>query len=252
MRGPLSVRLLRRKSPPGRPSGRPHHDTPVLLVHGFAHNRSGWFVVSEHLRRAGFTNVHTWNYDPFRHDIPELAEMLSDRVELLKGRPVPIASTSWATAWAASCCGGTYRSWAATPVSPPPSPSHRRIKAPMATFIPGRTGRIATELAPGSWLLRRLERGARATTVRWVAFYPPRPLRATVDLGDDHGSGAERHERLHQGRRPPLDHAVERSRSRGRRRARGRRRSLHRVLEVLVGVPVSVFVALVLAFAAAS
>ncbi len=156
----------------GRPSGRPHHDTPVLLVHGFAHNRSGWFVVSEHLRRAGFTNVHTWNYDPFRHDIPELAEMLSDRVELLKGLTgadrIHIVGHSLGgilLRWYVQELGGDASVTTAITVASP----HQGTR--LATFIPGRTGRIATELAPGSWLLRRLERGARATTVRWVAFY---------------------------------------------------------------------------------
>ena len=41
----------------------------------------------------------------------------------------------------------------------------------LATFVPGRAGRIATELAPGSRLLRKLARSARESTVRWVAFY---------------------------------------------------------------------------------
>src|SRR5439155_10075409 len=70
---------------PGRPSGDVRHDRPVLLVHGFGHNRSGWFLLNQRLRRAGFTSVHAWNYDPWRHSVPELAAMLRDRVELLRG-----------------------------------------------------------------------------------------------------------------------------------------------------------------------
>ena len=57
----------------GRPSGDIAHDMPVLLVHGFGHNRSGWFGLDRALRRAGFTSVHTMNYAAGRSSVPELA-----------------------------------------------------------------------------------------------------------------------------------------------------------------------------------
>jgi triacylglycerol esterase/lipase EstA (alpha/beta hydrolase family) len=156
----------------GRPSGVAHHDVPVLLVHGFAHNRSGWFVLQQHLRRAGFTSVHTMNYDPFRHDVPELAEMLRDRVELLCGLTgadrVHIVGHSLGgilLRWYVQELGGAARVDTAVTVASP----HAGTR--LATFVPGRTGRIATELTPGSWLLRKLARSARVSAVRWVAFY---------------------------------------------------------------------------------
>ncbi|HEY2430161.1 MAG TPA: alpha/beta fold hydrolase, partial [Acidimicrobiales bacterium] len=65
----------------GRPSGEPEHDTPVLLVHGYAHNQSGWWVMDRALRQAGFTSVHRLNYVPFGSGIPALAERLAARVE---------------------------------------------------------------------------------------------------------------------------------------------------------------------------
>src|SRR5438309_939585 len=40
------------------------HPTPVLLVHGYGHNRSAWYVIERHLRNAGFANVYTVNYNP--------------------------------------------------------------------------------------------------------------------------------------------------------------------------------------------
>ena len=156
----------------GRPSGQPHLDVPVLLVHGFGHNRSGWFVLQQHLRQAGFTSVHTMNYDPFRHDVVELAEMLSDRVELIRGltgaERVHVVGHSLGgilLRWYVQELGGDQRVATAVTVASP----HRGTR--LATFIPGRTGRIATELAPGSWLLRKLERSARRTSVDWIAFY---------------------------------------------------------------------------------
>ena len=156
----------------GRPSGTPAHDTPVLLVHGFGHNRSGWFVLEQHLRRAGFTSVHTWNYDPFRNDVPELAEMLSDRVNLLRGltgaERVHVVGHSLGGVllrWYVQELGGDAAVDAAFTVASP----HRGTR--LATFVPGRRGRVASELAPGSWVMRKLERGARRTNVRWTAFY---------------------------------------------------------------------------------
>ena len=156
----------------GQPSGDAVHDTPVLLVHGFGHNRSGWFVLNEHLRRAGFTSVHAWNYDPWRHDIPELAEMLRDRVEMLRSLTgashVNVVGHSLGgilLRWYVQELGGDERVHTAITVASP----HGGTR--LATFIPGRRGRIATELAPRSWLLRRLERTARESPVRWVAFY---------------------------------------------------------------------------------
>src|SRR6185295_12767646 len=68
----------------GRPTGDVRHDTPVLLVHGFGHNRSAWMVLERHLRKAGFTNVHTFNYNPIAHDVAQIAERLRARVELLR------------------------------------------------------------------------------------------------------------------------------------------------------------------------
>jgi pimeloyl-ACP methyl ester carboxylesterase len=156
----------------GRPSGDPARDTPVLLVHGFGHNRSGWFVLNQHLRDAGFTSVHTWNYDPWRHDVPELAEMLSDRIEMLcaltGAERINIVGHSLGgilLRWYVQELGGDRRVQTAVTVASP----HQGTR--LATFIPGRRGRIATELAPRSWLLRRLEQTAHPSPVRWVAFY---------------------------------------------------------------------------------
>jgi hypothetical protein len=41
----------------------------------------------------------------------------------------------------------------------------------LATYVPGPRRRVATELAPGSWVLRKLERSARPSSVRWIALY---------------------------------------------------------------------------------
>ena len=156
----------------GRRSGDEVHDTPVLLVHGFGHNRSGWFALNHRLRAAGFTSVHTWNYDPWRNNVPELAEMLKDRIEMLRGLTgadhINVVGHSLGgilLRWYVQELGGDEHVRTAVTVASP----HQGTR--LATFIPGRRGRIATELAPHSWLLRRLAHTAHASPVRWVAFY---------------------------------------------------------------------------------
>ena len=65
----------------GTARGDRTHDTPVLLVHGYGHNRSGWFLLDRTLRQAGFTSVHTMNYVAWgREGVPQLARRLADRV----------------------------------------------------------------------------------------------------------------------------------------------------------------------------
>ena len=60
------------------------HQTPVLLVHGYGHNRSAWYVIERHLRNAGFANVYTVNYNPLRHSVGTLAAQLGRRVEMVR------------------------------------------------------------------------------------------------------------------------------------------------------------------------
>jgi triacylglycerol esterase/lipase EstA (alpha/beta hydrolase family) len=156
----------------GTPCGDTNLDTPLLLLHGFGHNSSGWFLLKHRLSLAGFTSVHTWNYDPFRHDVPELADMLRDRVELVRGvsgapriNVVGHSLGGVLLRWYVQELGGDATVANAITVASP----HRGTR--LASFVPGRTGRIASELAPGSWLMRRLEHGARRSPVRWTAFY---------------------------------------------------------------------------------
>ena len=69
----------------GTPSGDVVHDTPVLLVHGYGHNRSGWFMLERALRRAGFTSVHTMNYVAWGAEgVPQLAGRVAARVEAIR------------------------------------------------------------------------------------------------------------------------------------------------------------------------
>jgi triacylglycerol lipase len=153
---------------PGRPCGDPKLDTPVVLVHGFGHNRSGWYVLERRLRKAGFTSVHTINYNPWL-GVPRLAEQLADRVSLIRAvtgaQKVHVVGHSLGGVilrWYVQELGGDETVETAISVASP-------HEGTVATFIaPGQTAR---QLRPGSWLVRRLERGARPTGVRWIAYY---------------------------------------------------------------------------------
>ena len=64
---------------------------PVLLVHGYGHNRSGWTFLVRHLRQCGFERVYSFNYSPLARDLPglawELARHLVARVYSRFSRP---------------------------------------------------------------------------------------------------------------------------------------------------------------------
>lgn len=158
----------------GQPQDDEVHDTPVLLVHGFGHNRSAWMVLDRHLRKAGFTNVHTLNYNPFLQDVPEIAARLKERVELLRaitGAPrVHLVGHSLGGVvirWFVQELGGSEMVDTAITVASP----HRGTLTALGVAPFGRT---AKQLLPGSEVLTRLNArplAAAAPGVRWIAFY---------------------------------------------------------------------------------
>jgi pimeloyl-ACP methyl ester carboxylesterase len=153
----------------GTPSGDQSLDTPVLLVHGYGHNSSAWLMLRKALKRAGFTSIHTMNYNPLVNDIPRIAEKLSDRVEMIRGLTgadkvnlVGHSLGGLVSRWYVQEMDGDLKVNTAITLSSP-------HKGTMAAFVPG--GRTAKECRPGSWVIRRLNERALPTNVRWVAFY---------------------------------------------------------------------------------
>lgn len=152
-------------------TGDESRDRPVILVHGYGHNRSGWFVLEKSLRAAGFTNITTLNYNPLRENVPELAERLADRVSLIRALTgadkVHIVGHSLGGVilrWYVQELGGDrFVSTAITIASP-----HHGTVAALAGVPFSSVGR---ELLPGSWIMRRLHKGVRPSPVRWVAYY---------------------------------------------------------------------------------
>jgi len=182
------------------PSSVGTHDTPVLLVHGYGHNRSAWYVLERHLRAAGFGRVYTVNYNPLRHSVSTLAALLRDRVEVVRAATgaerVHVIGHSLGgiiLRLYVQELGGDERVGVAVTMATP----HEGTHAAWIGF-----GRTAVQMRPGSALMRRLERGARPTSVRWVAVYSNLDLlvqpcssamllapglRATNLLAKDHG-----------------------------------------------------------------
>lgn len=185
----------------GRPSGDVVHDTPVLLVHGYGHNRSGWFLLQHSLRRAGFTSIHTMNYVAWGTEgVPELAGRLAARVAAIRAltgsEKVHIVGHSLGGVlirWYVQELGGDRCVDTAITVASPHEGTVAALAAP---------GPCARDLRPGSRVMRRLAAGARPCDVSWVALYSnldllvqPAPsarlrdpaLRAENVLVKDHG-----------------------------------------------------------------
>lgn len=157
----------------GRPCGDMRHDTPVLLVHGFGHNRSAWMVLERHLRKAGFTSVHTFNYNPLVHDVPQIAARLAERVQLLKSvtgaERVHLVGHSLGGVvirWFVQELGGADVVDTAVTVASPHQGTLAALSVAAAPF-----GRTAKQLLPGSDVMHKLASSPLPAQVRWVAYY---------------------------------------------------------------------------------
>ncbi|WP_419778261.1 esterase/lipase family protein [Maridesulfovibrio sp.] len=57
--------------------------TPVLMVHGLYHNKTAWLLMRYRLNLAGFSNLHTWQYNSFTTSYPELVLELAHIISKL-------------------------------------------------------------------------------------------------------------------------------------------------------------------------
>lgn len=143
-------------------------ETPVLLIHGFAANKSNFLFLQRDLRAAGFGRVHALNYNPFTTDIPGIAEACAERARCLMDATgadrVHLIGHSLGgiiARYAVQVSGLEQAATCLTVASP-----HRGV--PGAALAPGRTMR---QLAPGSALMRRLQASSRRLPTRFVAYY---------------------------------------------------------------------------------
>lgn len=142
---------------------------PVVLVHGYVHNRSAFLVMSRALKRAGFRWVHGLAYNPLVDDVPASAAMLATEVER-----VLAASGASACQIVGHSMGGIVARYyvqelggedTTDTVVTLGSPHRGTFTAYLGP------GRAAAQLRPGSPFLRRLEETARPSAVRWISYY---------------------------------------------------------------------------------
>lgn len=142
---------------------------PVVLVHGFIHNRSAFRAMSRALEEEGFGLVHGLNYNPVGASIPELAESLGEEVD----RALEASGASACQIVGHSMGGIIARYYAQELARPGTLDTVITIATPHRGTYSARLGRgpAISALRPGSALLRRLEEGARPSGTRWVSFY---------------------------------------------------------------------------------
>lgn len=59
-----------------------HGQRPVILCHGYMHNRSGFLLLRRRLRKAGWVNTIALNFRPASAGVPYFAQRLSETVSL--------------------------------------------------------------------------------------------------------------------------------------------------------------------------
>ena len=143
--------------------------TPVVLVHGYVHNRSAFLVMAASLRRAGFQHVHGLNYNPLRDGIPTIAEMLAVEVDRVLG-----ATGAERCMIVGHSMGGIVARYYTQELAEPgtvdtvitlASPHRGTYTAHLGI------GSAAGQLRPKTALMRRLEEGARPSDTRWISYY---------------------------------------------------------------------------------
>jgi triacylglycerol lipase len=143
-------------------------EVPVVLVHGYVHNRSAFLWMTRALRRAGFRHVHGLNYNPLSQDIPHIAQMLAVEVD-----QVLAATGAKRCMVVGHSMGGVVARYYVQVLG-----GHHTVDTVITLASPHRgtyTAHVglghATDLKPRSELMRTLEETARPGPVRWIAYY---------------------------------------------------------------------------------
>ena len=169
-----AIRTGVRRIPPWRPKAVTEPtgvaaETPIILIHGYFHNRSGLMVMSRALRRQGFKSVHAFNYNPLRRDIPEMAESVGRRVEQVLqetgAKKVHLVGHS---------LGGLLARWFVEQMG-----GHSKVHSVVTLGTPhngtllAHAGRspASRQMRPGSDLLKTLGSKPLPKSVRYLSYY---------------------------------------------------------------------------------
>lgn len=143
--------------------------TPIILLHGYFHNRSAFLVMRRALRRYGFRYVYPMNYKVIGHTVEELAAQLGEHVDRVLAETgatrvhlVGHSLGGLVARYYIQDLGGAERVHTCVTLGTP----HRGTYAAWV----GR-GKAARQLRPRSELLDRLERSARPLPVRFISYY---------------------------------------------------------------------------------
>jgi pimeloyl-ACP methyl ester carboxylesterase len=144
-------------------------ETPVVQIHGYFHNRSGFFFMSRELRAEGFRWIHGMNYNPLRSGVPELAAWFKKHVD-----DVMQVSGSDRVHLIGHSLGGVVARWYIQELGGENHVDHCvTVGTPhtgtVAAYIG--IGPAAKDMRPGSEVMRHLEYGFHRSKVAYVNFY---------------------------------------------------------------------------------
>lgn len=143
--------------------------TPVLLVHGYIHNRSAFLAMSRQLKRAGFRYVDGVNYNALTDGIPEAAARLGAEVE----RVLDATGADRVMIVGHSMGGIVARYYIQELGGEDTVDTVITLGSPhegtYASYVG--LGTATAQLRPNSALLQRLRTSARPGPVRWIAFW---------------------------------------------------------------------------------
>jgi pimeloyl-ACP methyl ester carboxylesterase len=150
-------------------NGHEVYETPIVQVHGYFHNRSGFFFMSRELRAQGFRWIHGMSYNPLRSGVPELAEWFGRHVEdvmrISGAKRVHLVGHSLGgviARWYIQELGGEKHVDHCVTIG---TPHHGTFAAYLGV------GPAARDMRPGSEVIERLEKGFAKSKVMYVNLY---------------------------------------------------------------------------------
>jgi triacylglycerol lipase len=143
--------------------------TPILLVHGYFHNRSAFVMMRRSLRRMGYHYVETMNYNVVGQTCDELAQQLGRQVD----RVLDATGASQVHLIGHSLGGLLSRLYIQQYGGEDLVHTCVTLGTPHHGTYTARIGpgKAAKALRPGSELIRRLDATARELPVRFISYY---------------------------------------------------------------------------------
>ncbi|HSJ46819.1 MAG TPA: alpha/beta fold hydrolase [Euzebyales bacterium] len=151
------------------PAGPTIPRRPVILLHGWVHNRSAFLLMQRVLRRAGLGPVHTFDYPSVTSDLSQVARHLAPVVEKVVDH-----TRADSCVLVGHSMGGLVARQYVQELG-----GHDLVDTVITMGTPHRgtysawlgVGRAAEQCRPGSDYLTQLERTSRPGLARWISYY---------------------------------------------------------------------------------